>query len=138
MVCTSPIAQHIGHPRNATRPTGRSSRLTQPMTGVSAIEAAMDPSPTAPRARCVGTDLLANYGAAAMVCFVDAVSAIVGPAWLRVVPGVLFIGGDPPLGRCPGDHAADECVAAAEVAGRLCRRARCRARACVDGLGKFL
>ncbi|WP_329375629.1 hypothetical protein [Streptomyces sp. NBC_01483] len=51
IVCTSPIAQQAGQPRNATKPTGRSSKLTQPMTGASVIEAAMDPKPTVPRAR---------------------------------------------------------------------------------------
>lgn len=60
IVCASPIAQQVGHPRKANTPTAASSKLTGPTTGMSATEQISAPKPTTPRTRCRGSDELAK------------------------------------------------------------------------------
>ena len=51
MVSSRPIVQHIGHPRSATTPSGRSSRLYSPTAGRSANAPISPPNPITPRTR---------------------------------------------------------------------------------------
>jgi hypothetical protein len=54
------MVQHIGHPRNATKPTGKNTKLNGPITEAKPMAAANDPNPITPRNMCCGSERLAK------------------------------------------------------------------------------